>query len=730
METSFRTIVHRFGISQGLVQERPRGITVLEGAAIPASRRQRGAMYILIDVLGGLPDPDYVVERLALAMQNAYYQAVGSVTGGIGAALRAANDWLFEENLNSPREQRGVAGVSCAVLRDGDLYLGQMGPALAYLMSGDGVRRFPEDSPWLRQAVPSDAERTASPPLGVRRVIEPAFYHATPDAGDVFVLASPALSRLVPGEAIARAIAPGGEAARRNLQMLVSGQDVAALIVTLAAAEPAVAGYAAQDLPLVDQAEEEPEPAVAPPPPLRPAALAPRRPQQMLPQPLAQAGRGLLDLMRRTLPERARAGSRPQPGPITPTPLAPPGRTANRAVAALAILLPVLAIVLVLAARFQYEQSRRQRVATYLRQAEEARTQALAGGDQAGQRQGLRQALGFVDQALTAAPEEPQALDLRRQIVDKLDEVSGVRRLYTLWELVDLPPTGATPARATRLIVRGADLFLLDRGTGRAYRRQLNPAGDALEPLAADAALVRKGQTVGSIAVGELIDMVWMPAGGERTAANLMVLERNGSLIEWDPVLGANALPVADSAAWKKPAAGGAYAGNFYLLDPQANRILKYLPAGNDYTNPPTDYVLSTGVDLAGAVDMGIDGHIYVLLADGKVLNFLAGKLQPFTITGLDEPLQSPVAMCVTGEDPERGSVYIADAGLARVVQLNKQGQFIAQFKAEEGRSSLAELSGLFVDEAAQRIYLASGPKVYMAPLSAQAPTPLPAPGG
>ncbi len=721
MEASFRTVVYRLGMVKGVLQERPRGVAVAEGAAVPASRRHRGALYILIEVLGGLPDPDFTLARLAQIIQNEYYQASGSVTGGIGQGLRAANDWLFEENLNSPREQRGVAGVSCAVLRDGDLYLGQIGPALAYLARADGARRFPDDSPWLRQAIPGDAERAASPPLGVRRVIEPQFYHATPDVGDVLVMASPALARLLPDQAVAGVIGAGGEAARRQLQVLASGQDMNALIVALAAQEPAPAAREAAVAPILPAEDEAEEVLLAPARSVRRQEAEPARPRRRPVGPsLSRAGAGLLALLRRTLPER---GSQPPPRQVTPAPAVarPAAHPAARAVIVLSVLLPLLVIALVLGSRYQYERNQQQKVAEFLRQAEEAHTAAANSPQKEAQVASLRQAIALVDQALAVAPDAPQATELRRQMVTELDAAANVSRLYTLWELADLAAGPAGAAQAARFLPLGLDLFMLDRGADRIYRRQLNPTGDALDPIAGSGVLLQKGDPVGTIAVDELLDMIWMPAGGERKSPGLMFVERYGSLLEWDVSRGITVLPVADSAAWKKPVAAGAYGGNLYLLDPQQNRILKYVPAADGYTNPPLDYLADrSGVDLSGAVDMAIDGHIYVLMADGKILNFLSGQPVPFTITGLDEPLQRPVAICATGEGEAHGSIYVADAGLARVVQLSKQGQFVRQFKAVEGKTQLAGLSGIFVDEAKQRIYIGSGSKVYVAPLVQQ----------
>ena len=716
MEASFKTAVHRFGVSQGLVQDHPPNVTVVEGADVPGGRQHRGSMYIYIEVLGGLPDPAYTMQHLAEIIRDEYYQASGSVTGGLGQALRAANDWLFEENLNSPREQRGVAGVSCAVLRDGDLYVGQIGPALAYLAQAEGLRRFPEDSPWLRQAIPSDAERAASPPLGVRRVIEPLFYHATPDGGDVLVLASPALARLASSQGIAEAIGTGGEAARRRLQSLASGEELGAVIVTLA-------GVAAAPAPPEAEGEEEPAAAV---PHRAPAAHEEARPFSPLPpraapqaphvrQAAAAAGAGLLGALRRTLP--------PPQTPVARRPLRPAGQAGRgldtrRLAVVLAVLLPVLVIVVVLGTRFQYEYSQRQRADGFLRQANEAHAAALANGDRGAQLEGLRQTLGLVDQALQVIPDQPQALALRQQATRELDAAANVHRLYTLWPLGELPAGPTGQARATRLLVRGSDLYILDRGAGRVYRRVLNPTGDALEPATGNPVLIQQGQSQGTAVVGELLDMQWMPAGGARANAGLVALDRNGSVFELDAAGAVGALPVADSAAWRKPVAAGAYGGNLYLLDAQAGRILKYVPAAGGYTNPPVDYLAAPAPDLSGAIDMGIDGRIYVLMADGKVLKFMLGKQQPFDITGLDQPLANPVAMFVTGEDEAQGSIYIADAGLARVVQLNKKGEFLGQYKAGEGAGDLAQLSGLFVDEAQQRIYLASGARLYAAPMN------------
>jgi hypothetical protein len=720
MDARFDTVIRRFGISKGVVLEHPQNVSVTEAAAAPGLRRGRGSLYVLIEVLGGLPDPAYTVARLAEVIHDQYYQATGSITGAIGAGLRAANEWLFEENLNSQRERRGVAGVICAVLRGGDLYLGQIGPSLAYLLQVDGLRRFPEDSPWLRQPIPSDEERAASPPLGVRRVIAPQFYHATVDAGDVFMLASPIVARLAAGELIADALGQDPDLAREKLLALAYDREVNVLIATLQARpmpaavpppEPARPGEVA-----------EPAPGRSPGRlgPLRTSVPGLDRAWQALGQLLHSTGLGLAGFLRRLLPRsapRGRAGRPRAPG-------RPQGRSSARVLALLALLVPVLVIAIVLATRYQYEQLRRAQVADLLRQAGEARLRALVVAHRSAQREALEQTIALVDEALALAPDEPTALALRQQALDELDAASNVQRLYTIWHLADLGTEYTGSLEPARIVVHGSDIFVLDRVDHRLHYRLLNPAGDALEVPGPEAPLVQRGEYHGAITVGDLVDMVWMPPGGERTAANLVIVERNGSLLDWDPARGLQVLPIADSAGWRKPQAIGGFAGHLYLLDAQQNRIMKYAPTADGYTSPPVDYFATPGeVDLTAAVDMAIDGRIYVLLADGTILKFLAGQPQPFRIADLDVPLRNPVAMFVTGEDDARGYVYVADAGLARVVQFTKQGEFVRQFRAAEGHTQLDHVRGLFVDEATQRMYLVSGPTLYMAPLS-QVPRP------
>ena len=118
-------------------------------------------------------------------------------------------------------------------------------------------------------------------------------------------------------------------------------------------------------------------------------------------------------------------------------------------------------------------------------------------------------------------------------------------------------------------------------------------------------------------------------------------------------------------------------------------------------------------MNLSGAVDMAIDGAIYVLHQDGRIQKFVGGQPEEFQITGLDEPLKNPTAI-YTSLDEEVQYLYIADAGNKRIVQLSKDGQFIRQLKPRvEDGIVFDNLQSLYVDEIGEKMYVLSGNSLY-----------------
>ena len=115
----------------------------------------------------------------------------------------------------------------------------------------------------------------------------------------------------------------------------------------------------------------------------------------------------------------------------------------------------------------------------------------------------------------------------------------------------------------------------------------------------------------------------------------------------------------------------------FYVLDKYEGQIIKFVPAsGSAYTN--SNY-LTDASSFSKVNSIAIDGAIYVLFVDGKIDKFLKGTKQSFNVTGLNKPLSNPTRIYT---DADSDSIYILDKGGSRVVVLNKEGSFTADYSA------------------------------------------------
>jgi hypothetical protein len=181
--------------------------------------------------------------------------------------------------------------------------------------------------------------------------------------------------------------------------------------------------------------------------------------------------------------------------------------------------------------------------------------------------------------------------------------------------------------------------------------------------------------------------------------------------LEYDPLKGLSSLSVVESASWQEPRRAGGFEGNFYLLDAGAKRILKYLPTVRDYNSAPLHYIVEA--EFESAVDMAIDGDIYVLLAEGLIMKFTAGERKPLLVEGLEGGFSNPLAIFT---DPGTDHIYVAESG--RIVELTKEGRFVQQLRpSREEEEAFQELSTVFVDEGRGRLFILSGRRLYLADL-------------
>jgi len=407
---------------------------------------------------------------------------------------------------------------------------------------------------------------------------------------------------------------------------------------------------------------------------------------------LTIAARGIGTILQRILPE----------GALTPQAR---GKGTTMVLAGFAVFIPVMVAVLVTSTYMQY--STMARFQALLAGAQNDATQAATLRDQAARRARWVSAYTQAVTALQVRPGAPEARQIRDDAQRALDQIDNVVRLKTslLWDFKTPGPR--------RLAVQGVNLFVLDRTANRVFQLTLNEAGDGVtdrEPPTR----AYKSQNVSDRQVGDLIDLVWMPAGGARTRSSLLVLD-SGGLLEYDLAWNVSSVPLGQGPVPLGARAVSAFGGNLYVLDPATSHLWRYRPQGSGYA-PAESYFDPAPGDLTTAIDVGIDGNVYVLLADGRIRKFFGGQEKPFAASGIADPIKRPVALSVDAE-ARRGAVYVADAGGARIVQLNTDGAFVRQLRAIG--DAFDALEDVLVDERGGRLFVMSGGKLYSARLPA-----------
>jgi hypothetical protein len=750
MSTRLQASVDSFSVIDGVWQEKSTSIGIFEEASVIPDKRGRGNLYVLVETVGAFPEPTRIQQEIVRIIEE-YYRTPGSITASIREAIKTANTYLFEENLQAPREERGVAGVTCVVLKDRDAYVGQCGPTVLYQVGGgdassrdeNQLRRLPSESTWLSSKTLQEVDISREPPLGLRRDIEPDLHHLHIEEGDVLILASASLAKLASNEEIAGAsLQRGAHTVRENLEELAQGRDLSLIVVEALGAEhaptseegeayPAAAGEFAGERPGLwgkassavrrlsrpssrdqeDRLEEElgEEPAETERVPI---GVQVQHVAQSARRGLGKLTRGLATLLVRVLPEREESKRARQARPSRQG----TGTAMDKRWLWAVLLVPLVIVLLIALTRVQHERSQQAQYRQLLAQVQEAKVSAQAMTTVPEQRSKLTEALSLVEQAAQIKPADQDLLAEKQSISDWLDRINRVVRLTYLGPLQDFSDADGK-AQVTRVIVHGLDVYVLDRGTQRVYKHLLNESRDALQPLTGDPVLLREGDQQGEITIDSLLDIAWVEAGGFRGSGRLFILDKQGHVLQYDPLLGMESFPTAETGSWLEPIAASGYYGRLYVLDPRTTRVLRYVLTNSGYEASSGDYFIAgTDSKISNAVDLCIDGNMYILHADGMISKYQEGTGVPFTQSNLDVPLKNPSSIAASGFMDEGGYVYVADAGNQRVVQFSKSGEFIRQLRSSDA-TNMNDLRNIFVDEAAQKLFLLNGNKLYVVQL-------------
>ncbi len=151
-----------------------------------------------------------------------------------------------------------------------------------------------------------------------------------------------------------------------------------------------------------------------------------------------------------------------------------------------------------------------------------------------------------------------------------------------------------------------------------------------------------------------------------------------------------------------------AFGGNIYLLDTFKNRVWKYVATdkGAGFSDIREYLTPDTLPDFSRANNMVIDGYVWVATTDGKIMRFAQGQQSTFTIQGVDPALGNTL-MIYTSDEAK--NIYVLDGQNKRVVVLDKEGMYVAQYSWEDSVTVMK----FAVSETQHKIFLLAAGKIY-----------------
>jgi hypothetical protein len=290
----------------------------------------------------------------------------------------------------------------------------------------------------------------------------------------------------------------------------------------------------------------------------------------------------------------------------------------------------------------------------------------------------LNEAQGLIDSLSVDSEEERE-----QQALLSKEITSSLQKLQRITAVTAIPVvTIDARAQATHLTKMNDQLIAFGEGTELLAYLDLDTSSVRTSTIANPRPFVRGAELA--------------PEGNSTTA---QLITRQGELWTVDPE--SYLLQSTDiSYDQTEPvvAAAVAYNDRLYTLLPAEQLILRHSATQTGY-GKGTAWITALQADLTDAVDLAIDGNIYVLKANGTIVQFTRGEEQTFALEQVSPTLDSADRVITSAEMDE---LFILDKTHARVLVFDKQdGRLKAQYQAEEWQT----IADIAYNEATKTLY-------------------------
>lgn len=696
------------------------GLLAQSAPAKAARSRRRDFLFVHLTLGGQVEETAVLAQDLLDLISRQFYQSTGSVTAALRQAITDANQRLLRLNLENSGPTR-VGAISCAALHNGELFMLQAGEGLAFLGHNFGVERLPAQEP------------LQSTPLGRTAGLSVRYFHHRLQDGNLLLLADPRIANLTAETLTSALVDTDVEDGLAALQTAVSQQTARLLLIEFTTED---VGETIAEFPVAAAAAT---PGNTFPPPVREGQTSPLAGQR--PSATARPTAGTTPAIStnkiaadvETSARKATAGAAFGLANFTDwltdmlVRLRPPREEneepTNWAIPAIiAIVIPLLVAIIVTGVYLERGRVRRfaelkTAMGQNIGQADGAETP-----DQA--REYYNEVILLADEADFLRAGDSEVARLRQQAMAELDQLDGVSRLQAqkLHEFTN------EVALTDVVLQDGFDggIFALDSNSNVYF---YPTDGTYVNIIADPSQVVFKGKALGNHVVGNIVDMMWRPAGTAVTRSGLSMLDTSGALLSYFPNMqDTRAAPLGLSSVWQIPTAISTFDERLYILDPGALEIWKYFPDGDGFIIKDDEQVLALdpSADLNAAIDLDLyseDGSLVLLYGDGRIRYYdtRSGRVQwdeteLLNNGGLITPLMTPTSAQLVGKGLN-ASIFVADPGSGRIVQIARGGRVIAQYRAtgETGTELFNNIQSFAVAEAPLRIFVTDGSKLYVA---------------
>jgi hypothetical protein len=277
----------------------------------------------------------------------------------------------------------------------------------------------------------------------------------------------------------------------------------------------------------------------------------------------------------------------------------------------------------------------------------------------------------------------------QEKITQQIAKIRRIKKITTPTLLIDLS-TIDKQAAPTNIIQLGKKIYLADSQQKSIYILNL---GDNLVTTFTD--------------LTKPIEKLKLPV---RENENKIYYFNKENIVEFDVTNKIiNLLPINLPAEESLIVGADAYNSRLYLLDKKNNQIYRYNRLVNGFGSPYS--WIKEKINLNEAVDMSIDGHIYILKDNGQVLKFLRGRKIDFKLEEIDLPLTNPTRIKTF---PDSKYIYILEVSAKRLAVFDKNGQYIMRYEVD----SFNQWQDFIVDEKNKIIYALSNSSLYGFPAS------------